>query len=100
MNDMYYEFAKNIKKKLSDDLNGRIVFEIYNHIDTVIFKVSFKDFDYSYAVNNVQDRIYSGTVDEIPEDFKHSYMKAIRNAFFKNEKHKRRDELVRMGVEA
>lgn len=99
MDNMYYDFAKNIKKKLCNELNGRIVFEIYDHIDTVIFKVYFKDFDYSYAVNNVQDRIYSGIVDEIPEEFKRNYMKAIKNAFFKNENHKRRDEMAKLGVE-
>lgn len=100
MDNMYFDFAQNIRKKLCNDLNGRIIFEIYSHIDTVIFKIYFKEFDFSYAVNNVQDRIYSGTVDEIPEDFKRDYMKAIRNAFFKTENHKKRDELVRMGVEA
>ena len=98
MNSMYYDFAMGIKTKLCEDINGRVVFEIYQDIDTVIFKINFKDFDYSYAVNNVQDRIYSGTVDEIPEDFKNNYMKAIKKAFFKTEKHKRRDEMVKLGA--
>jgi hypothetical protein len=99
MDSLYWDFAKNIKDKLSNDINGRIVFEIYKDIDTVIFKVFFKDFEYSYAVNNVQDRIYSGSVEEIPEAFKKAYMSSIKKAFFKTECHKRRDERAKMEIE-
>lgn len=99
MGSLYWDFAKNIKDKLSNDINGRIEFEIYKEIDTVIFKVFFKNFKYSYAVNNVQDRIYSGSVEEIPEEFKKAYMSSIKKAFFKTESHKRRDERAKMGIE-
>ena len=98
MNSIYYDFAMGIKSKLCEEINGRIVFEVYSPIDTVIFKVNFKDFEYSYPVNNVQDRIYSGTVDEIPNDFKRSYMNSIKKAFFKTDNHKRRDEMTKLGV--
>ena len=98
MNSMYYDFARGIKNKLCEDLNGRIVFEIYAHIDTVIFKIFFKDFDFSYAVNNIQERMYAGSVDEIPEEIKHEYMKAIKRAFFKTEQRKRRDEMAKLGI--
>lgn len=99
MDNVYWDFAQSIKKKLCDDINGRVVFEIYKDIDTVIFKVFFKDFDFFYAVNDVQDRIYAGTTDEIPEEFKKRYMSAIKGAFFKTANHKRRDEMSKMGIE-
>lgn len=98
MDSMYYEFAKGIKNKLYEDVNGRIKFEIYDHIDTVVFKIFFKDFEFSYAVNDVQDMIYSGSVDGLPDIIKKEYMKEIKRAFFKSESHKRRDELSRMGI--
>ena len=98
MKTMYYDFAMNIKSKLCEDVNGRVIFEIYDPIDTVVFKIFFKDFDYSYAINNVQDRIYSGTASEVPEEIKRQYMTTIKKAFFKTENHKRRDEMAKMGV--
>lgn len=98
MNTMYYDFAMGIKSKLCEDVNGKITFEAYPPIDTVIFKVNFKNFEYAHAVNNVQDRIYSGTVDDITEEFKKEYMTSIRKAFFKTDNHKRRDEMSRMGI--
>ena len=98
MNTMYYDFAMGVKTKLCEDINGKITFETYPSVDTVIFKVNFKSFNYAHAINNVQDRIYSGTVDSIPEEFKHDYLKTIKKAFFKTDNHKKRDEMARMGV--
>ena len=97
MDNMYFEFAKNVKTKLLDELNGKVIFEIYKNIDTIIFKIYFKDFDYSYAVNSVWDRIYSGEPSEVVvADFIAGYKKAIKNAFFKSEEQKKRDQMVKM----
>ena len=99
MDKMYIDFAKSVKTKLYEEINGRVIFEIYQEVDTIVFKVFFKDFDYSYAVSNIWDRIYSGQpTDTIVADFIAGYKKAIRRAFFKTAEHKKRDEIARMGV--
>lgn len=99
MDNMYIDFAKSVKARLYEEINGRVVFEVYKEIDTIIFKVFFKDFDYSYAVNNIWDRIYSGEpTDTIVADFIAGYKKAIRRAFFKSEEQKEREKIARMGV--
>lgn len=99
MDNMYFEFAKNVKTRLCNEINGRVVFEIYKDIDTIVFKVFFKDFDYSYAVNNIWDRIYSGQPsDTVVADFIAGYKKAIKRAFFKTAEHKKRDVIAKMEV--
>lgn len=99
MNEMYYEFSKNVKERLSEEINGRIVYEAYPAIDTIIFKVSFKDFDFAYPIANVQEVLYTGgSTESIVEDFKSSYLKTIKKTFFKSEQRKKRDEMAKMGI--
>ena len=81
-----------------EEINGRIEVETYPSIDTAIFKIYFKDFDFAYPVNNIQDHVYSGGTEEIVEDFKHVYMAAVRKAFFKTENRKRKDQEFKMGI--
>lgn len=96
---MYYEFSKNVKERLSEEINGRIVYEAYPAIDTIIFKVSFKDFDFAYPVANIQDLLYSGeSAESIVENFKTNYLKTIKKTFFKSEQRKKRDEMAKMGI--
>lgn len=98
MDNMYIDFAKSVKAGLYQEINGRVVFEIYKEIDTIVFKVFFKDFDYAYAVNNIWDRIYSGEpTDTIVADFISGYKKAIRRAFFKSEEQKKREQMAKIG---
>ena len=93
MNSMYIEFANKVKGKLIEELNGYVRYELYPNIDTVIFKICFKDFDFAYALNHVSDSIYNGvTVDSIVDDFKRHYLKEIKNSFFKSEERKKRDK--------
>ena len=93
MNSMYIEFANKVKGKLIAELNGFVRYELYSNIDTVIFKICFKDFDFAYALNHVADSIYNGiSVDSIVEDFKKCYLKEIKNSFFKTESRKKRDK--------
>lgn len=98
MDDVFYEFIKTLKEKLYQELNGRIEYEAYPSIDTVIFKVFFKDFDFSYPVNNIQDHIYSGDGDTIVSDLKQCYMSAIKKAFFKTNYKARTSQEFKMGV--
>ena len=81
---MYIEFASKMFKLLCNEVNGKIQYELYPEVDVVIFKILFKDFDFSYAINNVQDHIYNCTADAVVADFKEKYKRAIFNAFFKN----------------
>ena len=93
MDQLYFDFITPMMKKLHQEINGRIKYEVYPSVDTVIFKVRFKDFDYSYAIGHVSHHIYNGvTIEELVEEFKKEYLKAIKNAFFKSEYKKRREE--------
>ena len=95
---MYYEFSKNVKERLSEEINGRIVYEAYPAIDTIIFKISFKEFNFAYPVANVQNLLYSGeSTESIVEDFKTNYLKTIKKTFFKSEQRKKRDEMAKLG---
>jgi len=98
MDDVFYEFIKTLKEKLYQELNGRIEYEAYPSIDTVIFKVFFKDFDFSYPVNNIQDHIYSGDGDAIISDLKQCYMSAIKKAFFKTDCKTSRSQGSKIGI--
>jgi len=81
---IYYEFANGMFKKLIKEINGKIVYEIYINLDAVIFKIYFKDFDFSYAISNVSEKIYTGeSMDTIISDLKEKYKRAILNSFFK-----------------
>ena len=90
---VYHDFARAMFDRFKSEINGKIIYEIYPEIDTVIFKISFKDFEYSYAVNNVTHIIYGGNQDLLVEEFLKKYRKSILSAFFKTEAHKRRDEM-------
>lgn len=81
---IYYDFARGMFDRFKEAINGKIIYEIYPEIDVVIFKIFFKDFEFSYAVNNVANVIYDGTQDKLVEEFTHKYKRAILNAFFKN----------------
>lgn len=98
MDDVFYEFIKTLKEKLYQELNGRIEYEAYPSIDTVIFKVSFKDFEFVYPINNIQDHIFSGDGDTIISDFKQCYMGAIKKAFFKTDYKERRIQDFKIGT--
>lgn len=100
MNELYYEFAKNVKGKLLDEINGKVVFEVYPHIDAIVFKIFFKDFDFAYAVNEIQDRLYMSDAasESVVDDILHAYKKAVLGAFFKTDERKRRDEDRKLGI--
>ena len=100
MNDLYYEFAKSVKSKLLDEINGKVVYEVYPHIDAIVFKIFFKDFDFAFAVNGIQDRVYTSDAasEGVVDEFIHAYKKAINMAFFKTEERKRRDEDRKLGI--
>ncbi len=99
-NEAYWDFAQGIRNKLRNEINGLIKFEIYEEIDTIVFKIYFKDFDFNYGINDVQSIIYDGSSEEVVCDILSRYKKAILNGFFKTEDRKRRDEAKLLGVES
>lgn len=95
--DMYWDFAQNIRGRLRDEVNGIIKFEIFESIDTVIFKIYFKEFDFKYGINEVSSVIYDGRTDEVVDDILSAYKRVILSAFFKTENRKR--EIKRLDLE-
>lgn len=94
MDQMYYNFVNDVKDKLHEEINGRIIYEVYPEVDICVFKVTFKDFTFAYAVDRVQVQwIQEGKegVIDIVNAFKVSYKDAITNAFFKTPERKERD---------
>lgn len=87
---LYYDFANNVKSKLRKEVNGFIKYEIYPKVDTVIFKIMFKEFDYSYPVAEVQDIVYGGK--DVVGDILKDYRQAVNGAFFKTERRKNLDK--------
>ena len=81
---IYYEFTNNFFKKLCEAVNGKIIYEQYPEIDTVIFKIEFKGFNFRFPVDKVSEHIYNGDSDKLIEELKTKYSRAIMNAFFKN----------------
>ena len=98
-NEAYWDFAQKIRERLRNEVNGRVKFEIYEEIDTIVFKIFFKDFDFNYGINDVQSIIYDGSSEEVVCDILSRYKKAILNGFFKTDDRKRRDEAIRLGIQ-
>ncbi len=98
-NEAYWDFAQKIREKLRNEVNGLVKFEIYEEIDTIVFKIFFKDFDFNYGINDVQSIIYDGSSEEVVCDLLSRYKKAILNGFFKTDDRKRRDEAIRLGIQ-
>lgn len=89
MSSYIRDFALNMYHAMRDEINGTVEFEIYEQIDTIIFKTYFKDFTFSYPIKDLSDKIYSCTpVSELVKDFKEEYKRAILTSFFKTERRK------------
>lgn len=97
--DMYWDFAQSIRGRLRDEVNGIVKFEIFGSIDTVIFKIYFKEFDFKYGISEVQSVIYDGKTEEVVESILSAYKRAILSAFFKTENRKKRDAAIRLGIQ-
>ena len=99
MEDLYREFGQSVKERLIKDVNGYIKYEAYPDIDVVLFRINFKDFEFNYGVNKVSEHIYyHSSSEDVVDIIKKQYKKAIMNAFFKNEEHKKRDQRSKIGI--
>ena len=83
---IYYDFARNLREKLINECNGYIKTEIYPDIDTMIIKIKFKEFEFSYPINEIADSFYCGSADSIVNDIIEKYKRAIYRGFFKVKK--------------
>lgn len=90
---IYIECARAMLSRLRTEVNGIVRYEIYPEIDTIIFKITFKEFDFNYGFDNIQDLMISDGIGEAVDDLLHKYRKAILNGFFKTEERKERDRL-------
>lgn len=100
MDQMYYNFVNDVKDKLKEDLNGRIIYEVYPEVDTCVFKIMFREFEFAFAVNKAKEKwIEEGRegIIDIERDFKIAYREAIEKAFFKTPERKERDRKARDG---
>lgn len=95
---IYFDCAKYVSKKLHEEVNGFIKFEVYPEIDTIIFKIVFKDFNFNYPMNNIQEMMYVKGLDEEVETLLKKYKKAILNGFFKSDQRKERDKMKRARI--
>ena len=104
MNDrqLYLDFGKSIRDRLYNEINARIWFEVYPEVDTIVVKTCFKEFNYHYAINHVQEHVYSSDEEDVIADFLKQYKRDILRGFFKTNERKQRDkeERVFQGVYA
>lgn len=92
VNDVYFDFAKAVKRRLNEEVNARILFEIYDDIDTIIFRLYFKDFEFKYAMNDIQTIVYTGQTEQVVTDILSAYKGCILSSFFKSKARKERDK--------
>ena len=98
VSEVYWDFAQSIRSRIMSEVNGVVKFEVFEPIDTVIFKIFFKEFNFSYGISEVQSVVYDGRAEEIVEDILKTYKKTILNSFFKNDDRKKREEAKKLGI--
>lgn len=89
----YVDQARSIKERLREEVNGIVRFEVYPEVDTIVFKIIFKDFGFNYAINNIQELMYSDGFDGQIDILLKKYRSAVLSGFFKNDKRKEREKL-------
>jgi len=85
---MYYSYATAVYEKIKERVNGYVKYKVYADIDAIIFRVTFKDFHFEYAINDIADKIYAGDSEIVADEFIHAYKTEVFNAFFKRTKKK------------
>ena len=95
---MYYDYARAIKERVINEVNGFVVTETYPELNAIIVKVTFKEYEYRYAIDDVSNKIYNSSSDLIISDFKEKYKGSIMKSFFKSNERKQRDKLSELGL--
>lgn len=94
----YIECGRNLIGKIRKEVNGLVRYEVYPEADLIIIKIIFKEFDFNYAVKDIQDLMYMNGLDGAVDDLLKKYKKSILSGFFKTNERKSRDERVALGI--
>ena len=85
MNSAFYDYVIKIFERIKDEVNGKVRYFAYPEMDSVIFRVTFKAFQFEFALHGVTERMNKGqAVDEIIEEVKAEYKKTLFSAFFRS----------------
>lgn len=95
---IFKDYGHAIRKKLMDDVNGYVTFELLPELDAIIFRIEFKEFKFKYIVTDVSASIYNDGSDEVINSIEKCYRKAIMNAFFRTQENKERLEKKKLGI--
>ena len=94
----YIECGRNLAGKIRKEVNGLVRYEVYPEADLIIIKIIFKDFDFNYAIRDIQDLMYMNGLDGAVDELLEKYKKSILSGFFKTNERKSRDERVALGI--
>ena len=94
---LYFDYARAINEKIRAEVNGYVKFKVYSDIDAIIFTVSFKDFNFDYAIKDIEEKIYAGDSELVAEEILRTYKAAVLSAFFKTDKRKEHDNRRKFG---
>ena len=88
---MYFDYAKAVNDKIREQVNGYVRYRVHTNIDAIIFTINFKDFDFEYALGEIEEKVYAGDSELVAEEILNRYRSAIMSAFFKTDKRKERE---------
>ena len=95
---MYFDYAKAVNDKIKAEVNGYVRYRVHTNIDAIIFTINFKDFDFEYALGEIEEKVYAGDSELVAQEILGKYRSSIMSAFFKTEKRKERDSKRKFGV--
>ena len=94
----YIDCAKSIVGKLRKEVNGLVRYEVYPEADLIVFKIIFKDFDFKYAVRDIQVLMYQEGFDDVVNVMLKKYKKSVLSGFFKTKERKDKEEKIELGL--
>lgn len=95
---IFRDYGHAIRKRLMNDVNGYVTFELLPELDAIIFRIEFKDFKFKYVVTDASASLYNDGSDEVVNSIESRYRKSIMNAFFRTQENKERLEKRRLGI--
>lgn len=95
---IFKDYGHAIRKRLMNDVNGYVTFELLPELDAIIFRIEFKEFKFKYVVTDASASLYNDGSDEVVNSIESRYRKSIMNAFFRTQENKERLEKRRLGI--
>lgn len=96
---IFRDYGHAIRKKLMDDVNGHVTFELFPELDAIIFRIVFKEFRFKYVIQDASASLYNGGSDEVVQSIETRYRRSIMNAFFRTPENKERLKKRKLGIE-